>query len=175
MRVSPSCVMFAIPPILATATPALIFPNINSWNAGAKGAPSPPSATSLRLKSATTGIPQRTAMMLGSPSCIVKGSSPCGACQSVCPCEPIAATASLSTGLSASNISTASAKRCPSLWSISPTFATLVSLAIIALISLPTDSGIGWVISDTSLHPSASISHNTTSTPSSEVPDMIPI
>ena len=62
-----SKVTLAMPPILTTARVSPAAANTAAWNAGIRGAPSPPAATSRRRKSATTSMPVRSAMILGSP------------------------------------------------------------------------------------------------------------
>src|ERR1039458_1538586 len=95
--------------MLTTARVSPVEPKAAAWKAGINGAPSPPAARSRRRKSATTSMPSRSAMMLGSPICKVNGASPCGRCRTVWPWLPMARTALAGTCVALSNCSAACA------------------------------------------------------------------
>ena len=144
----------------------LILLNINSWNAGAKGAPCPPNATSLRLKSATTGMPVFAVKILGSPSCIEKGYAPVGACHRVCPCKPMASMLFTSMFSRMSSAPTACVKSSPRRCSNLPICSKLLLFSLTFNISAFSSNEIGYSNELKSVHSKLSISHRTTSTPS---------
>ena len=85
-----------MPPILINILLCLLLPNIQEWNAGARGAPWPPAAISEFLKSATTAILVFSATILGLPICNEPEYWLSIWWNRVCPCKP---TAVISPGL----------------------------------------------------------------------------
>src|SRR5690606_28232494 len=119
--VAGSRVRLAMPPRLSTARSSPATCSRAACRPGSSGAPWPPAATSRRRRSATTVIPVRSAMVEGSPSCSVYGTSPQGRWRRVWPCEPIARTSAARVPLSASAAFAAAAKARPMLTSSSAT------------------------------------------------------
>ena len=134
---SPRSVTFAIPPMFSITVPAEteeegeeeragereregegvgLSEARAASKAGTRGAPLPPAATSAARKFPTTSVPSVSAKQASSPSCRVALALPVSgsvSCQTVCPCEPTAATAPASTPTSASTLAVALAMKRP--------------------------------------------------------------
>ena len=142
---------------------------------GTRGAPCPPAARSRTRKSATTGNPVRSAMTAGWPNCqVARG----GSCQTVWPCDAIAAMSERATPASAI-AATAASDSCAPTSKSSRAYSSGDAARIAAARRLRNGASYACCTNASNsgvMAPWASSRNRTTAAliPSSEVPDIRP-